>query len=179
MTEEQFREKLLSKIRSLKIAEQIVYPAATVANASMLERLFEKGIGGDGAKVGSYSTEPMYASKKQFRNTGAFKAQGKTGKKKEGRKSMYLAGGYKQLRQVQGYESSYVNLFYYGDLYGEMNKLTVEKDTVVVRLSREINKKKVDGLREKYGKETFQHTKKEKEQFAKDVSKMLANYFSN
>ena len=80
---------------------------------------------------------------------------------------------------MQGYESSYVNLFYYGDLYGEMNKLTVEKDTVVVRLSREINKKKVEGLREKYGKETFQHTKKEKEQFAKDVSKMLANYFSN
>lgn len=178
MNEDEFLNKIKQKIRSLDIAEQVIYPAAASINTEMRNRIISKGIGGDGAKIGSYDTSPIYASRKQFRNTGAFKPQGKTGKKKEDRKTMYLAGGYRQLRQIQGYQSGFVNLFYYGNLMGELAKLTVDKDTVMVKVSRQENIKKLQGLKERYGEETFQHTRKERKDFANIVRILLTEYFS-
>jgi len=99
------------------------------------------------------------------------------GKFKNGgeRKTMYLEQGYKQLRQVQGYESSFVNFHYYGDLFTNTQHLAVDGDSVVVRL-RPLNKKKVEGQEKRFGADTFKHTKQEKEQFIKDVKRNMANY---
>ncbi len=181
MTPEQFQAKIEAKFRSLNNAK-LVYAAATHALDSLRQRLYIKGISGGGAQTGKYSTEPFYASKKQFKKGGSFSARGKTGKgkKKNGqeRKTMYLPNGYKELRQIQGYESNFVNIQYTGDLFTDTSKLTIEKDSVTAKISRLLNQKKVKWLSDKYGKDTFKHTKKEREEFAINVQKELIKYLS-
>lgn len=193
-TPESFQQHLSEKLRSLKIAEEIVYPVATATMDKMRQRLFQTGTQGDGSKTGNYSTEPIYASKSQFKNTGGFRPQGKNAKKtangklkkgqknkKDGseRKTMYLPGGYKELRHVQGMETGFVNLQYSGDLFTDFTKLTIVKDSVVAKTSREINKKKIEGLTKKYGQSLFKHSNEEREFFNKEVQKRLVNYLNS
>lgn len=178
MTPEEFEAKLNARIKGLNTAKLIFAPATKIHN-DQLHRLFDKGVGGDNKDLGEYSSEPAYFSKKQFKKTGAFKAQGKrTDKAKQQgqtrrknqleagnsyqRTSMYLPYGYKQLRAIQGMETQFVNLTYSSDLRNDFaSKLTIQGDTVVVKLSRKINQNKVSWLSDKYGKETFKHTKEE------------------
>lgn len=184
VTPEEFNRRFQEKIRSLKTAE-IVYPVATKVHDDMTRRVFNDGKKGDGSKIGTYSTEPMYASKKAFKKQGAFKGQGKNSKKqsfknKKPRKSMYLQQGYKQLKQVQGYESGFVNLTYSADLRNDFaSKLAIEGESVVLRLSREINKKKSEGLTEKYGSTLLKHTKSERDFFEKEVTKKVIQQLSS
>jgi hypothetical protein len=193
LTPEQFDAKLKAKLKALNTAK-LIYPIATKIHNDQLHRLFDKGVGGDNKDLGEYSSTPAYFSKKQFKRTGAFKAQGKkterakqvsqtTRKKKlaEGnsyqRTSMFLPFGYKQLRAIQGMETSFVNLTYSSDLRNDFaSKLAIEGDTVVLKLSRGINKGKVAWLSDKYGTETFKHTKEEKEFFKTETTKALTKY---
>jgi hypothetical protein len=190
ITPEQFKKSIADKIRSLNIAKTIVFPVATIMLDSMRQRLFQEGISGDGSKTGSYSTTPIYASKSSFVG-GGFSPQGKNAKKtasgklskgsknkKDGaqRKSMYLADGYKQLRQVQGKETAFVNLQYSGLLFTDFSKLAVEKDTVVSKVGTRESSDKLKWLSDKYGKDTFKHTKQEREFFKKEISKQLIKY---
>lgn len=182
-TPEQFIEKMTAKIAALDSAK-LIYPAATEVHDMLVTRVFDEGKGGDNAQIGNYSTEPAYYTKKQFNGSG-FKPQGKTekgSKKKNGtdRMSMYLPGGYKELRQIQGYETAFVNLTYSAKLRKEFaTKLAIEGDSVVLRLRDKLNKDKVDGLTEKYGSETFKHTTEERKFFAKEVTAATIKYLSN
>lgn len=179
LTPEQYQKKIQDKLRSLKIAN-IILPAAQNVQTLYRERLYGNGVDGDNTKIGAYSTKEMYASKKVFKNKGGFRAQGKKSKKPfangNERKSMYLNQGYKQLRQVQGYESGYVNLHYSGDLFTDTSGLKIDGESVVVKVSRKINQQKISGLSDKYGKATFKHTKQERKIFAEDVTKRLKKY---
>lgn len=116
-------------------------------------RIHEEGRAADNSNIGTYSTKEMYASKSQFVGSGftplgkiktgkdvsagtattkvSFKnSKGKVKTKKVAikkdfteRKSMFLPGGYKQFRQVQGRPADKVNL----SLSGDMNtQLTVQ-----------------------------------------------------
>jgi len=182
-TPEQFEQHIDKKIRQLDVVKVVVFPVATATYDKFRQRLFGKGVNGNEQKTGRYSTKPMYASKSQFRNTGAFKPQGKTGKgkKKNGqpRKSMYLPMGYKQLRSTQGLETSFVDLQYTGDLFTDSSKLKVVKDTVVASVSRDINAKKIEGLTKRFGAATFKHTDAEREFFKTEAQKRLVKYFSS
>lgn len=193
LTPEQFQKKIAEKIRSLDVANKVVFPVATIMLDKMRLRLFQEGISGDGNKTGSYSTSPMYASKSVFVGSG-FSPQGKNAKKtasgklakvsenkKDGaqRKSMYLAGGYKELRQVQGKETAFVNLQYSGLLFTDFSKLAVVKDTVVSKVGTKESSDKLKWLSDKYGKDTFQHTKEEREFFKKEVQKNLIKYLNS
>lgn len=190
-TPAEFQKKINDKIRSLDIVNKVVFPVATQMSRLFTERVFDKGIGGDNSQIGIYSTKPLYASKKAFRNAGSFKGQGKNAvksengklakgskKKKDGslRKSMYLTGGYKELKSIQGLESSFVNLTYRGDLRRGL-KLATEKDIVILKVAG-LNEKKVDGLTDKYGADTFKHTKEEKEFFKKEIQRKLIEYLT-
>ena len=181
-TPEEFQQKILEKQRSLDIVKVVVFPVATATFDKYRQRLFGQGVKGDGTKTGRYSTKPMYASKSAFRNTGGFKPQGKVGKgkKKNGQpyKSMYLPQGYKQLRSVQGLETTFVDLQYTGDLFTDFSKLKIVNDSVVAGVSREINKKKISGLSKRFGNSLFKHTKDEREFFTKEAQKRLIAYFS-
>lgn len=190
LTPEEFEAKLNARIKSLNAAKLIFAPATKIHN-DMLHRLFDKGVGGDNKDLGEYSTTPAYFSKKQFKRGGAFKAQGKkTERAKQSsdtrrknkleagdsyqRTSMYLPYGYKQLRAIQGMETAFVNLTYSSDLRNDFaSKLTIQGDSVVVKLSRPINRGKVSWLSDKYGKETFMHTKEERTFLVEETTKAL------
>lgn len=182
MTPIELQRKIEAKIADLNVAKLIFEPASEV-HGMMIQRLFDEGEGAQG-KLGNYSTEPNYFTKSQFKKTGAFRGKGKTGetKKKNGEpyKSMYLEDGYKELREIQGYESGFVNLQYSKDLRNDFSTgLKIKGDTVVAVVKRGINDKKVGWLSEKYGDKTFKLTDSEKKFFAKEVGKALANYFNN
>lgn len=192
LTPEQFQKKIEDKIRSLNVADKIVFPVATAMLDKMRQRLFQQGISGDGNKTGNYSTTPMYASKSAFVG-GGFSPRGKNAKKtasgklakgsknkKDGavRKSMYLAGGYKELRQVQGKETAFVNLQYSGLLFTDFSKLVVEGDTVIAKVGTKESADKLSWLSDKYGKETFKHTKEEKAFFVKETQRKLIEYLN-
>lgn len=102
-------------------------------------------------------------------------------KKKDGtqRRSMYLAGGYKELRQVQGKETGFVNLQYSGLLFTDFTKLKIEKDSVVSKVRKKESSDKLKWLSDKYGKDTFQHTKEEREFFKKEIQKNIVKYLSS
>ena len=91
---------------------------------------------------------------------------------------MFLAGGYKQLRSIQGLETAFVDLQYTGDLFTDFSKLAIDGQTVVAKVSRDINKKKIRGLIKRFGASTFKHTKEEREFFANEAKKKLIIYLS-
>lgn len=203
-TPEEFEKKILEKQRSLDIVKVVVMPVATAVFDQYRQRLFGKGIKGDGTKTGNYSRKAIYASKDKFRNTGSFRPQGKkeyikgskqkttelydirTRKKKKvaitkpytQRETMYLPNGYKELRAIQGLEIQFVDLQYTGDLFTDFSKLKIVNDSVVAGVSREINKKKIKGLSKRFGNSLFKHTKEEREFFTKEAQKRLIAYFS-
>ena len=139
--------------------EQLVVIGAVAMQASMLKRIFERGQATSGAGIASkYSSNPTYYPKKAFKKTaGAFKPIGKNtliksttktkaantvskttitvSKKnvetKANRKTMYLAGGYKMLRQVQGLQVSFVDLHVSGSLMQSIKIVTVSKKTQI------------------------------------------------
>lgn len=173
---------MTAKIQQLKITD-LIYPIAAEMQDKIVTRVFDKGIDGNNSQIGKYSTDPNYFTKDKFHNTGVFKPQGKTGKgkKKNGgeRKSMYLIGGYKQLRQIQGDESGFVNLTYTAQLRKDFaTGLKIDGNTVVISLKQNINSQKVDWLTDKYGNETFKHTKEERKFFAEETQKALIKYFN-
>ena len=202
ITPEQFQKKIEAKIRSLDIAKTIVFPVATVMLDSMRQRLFQEGISGDGGKIGDYSRKAMYVGRDKFINAGGFRPQGKkeyikgtkqkkvevysisTRKKKKvavtkgntQRETMYLPNGYKELREIQGKETAFVNLQYSGLLFTDFSKLAVEKDTVVSKVGTKESSDKLIWLSDKYGKDTFKHTKEEREFFKKEVHKQFIKY---
>lgn len=179
MTQTQFEKKIKDKLASLKVAEFIL-PFAVTANTEMSERIFEDGKNASNAKIGNYSTEEMYASQNKFNNKGSFRPKGKSGKSKfkngNTHKSMFLKNGYRELRKLQGYQSSFVNLQYTGDLMTDFTKVKPVGEKVIVSVSRGINDKKIQGLEDRYGKNVFRHTKEEKKKFTDSVTKALIKY---
>jgi len=204
MTQQEFQKKLADKLSSLN-ANAILFEVVGIAHADMSDRLFDSGVMGNGSKIGRYSQKEAYYSRKQFKNTAAFKPVGKktylqgikqqkeevynvsTRKKTKvvvkkpfnQRETMYLPNGYKELRVLQGYESAFVNLTYSADLRRDFDThLTVDKDSVVVKLTRGINQLKAEGLTKKYGATLFRHTKQEVDFIKEEVTKQIKEKLS-
>jgi hypothetical protein len=110
MTTEEFRTKLteLSDIS----AQGIIVPAANGLLARVKNRIQLDGQNSNGSSIGAYSSKEGYYSKQQFDKKGSFKAIGKTGKKTKS--TMYIATGYKGLREIQGKPTGSVNETYTG-----------------------------------------------------------------
>lgn len=104
-------KELPSKVERLAI-ERIIVPAGNRMLASIINRNANEGKNTDGSKRTGYSTKPAYVGRNKFVVKSAFKPVGKTGKKT---KTMYVGGGYFQLRQIQGRRTDIKNYEYSGD----------------------------------------------------------------
>lgn len=98
-----------------------VVQAMTELEAEWKDRVFGRGEASDGGPIGEYSTKPAYYTRAAFIRTAAFKPKGKNGggstfANGAARKSMYLPGGYSELRSIQGRSTEVVNLKYGGSL---------------------------------------------------------------
>lgn len=162
--------------------ERLTVIGAVAMQASMLKRIFERGQATSGAGIASkYSSSPTYYPKKAFKKTaGAFKPIGKNtliksttktkaantvskttitvSKKnvenKANRKTMYLAGGYKMLRQVQGLQVNFVDLHVSGSLMQSIRIVTVNKK-VQIRIVGTDGVMKSENIEKLYDKDIF------------------------
>lgn len=136
--------------------ESIVVPRANFMVASILQRNTNEGRNTDGSTRSGYSTKPMYATQQQFVVKGAFKPQGKSGKtKKNGQsnKSMYLPGGYSQLREIQGRRTDIKNYEYFGNLVKSFNLQSLpQQKMVIIGFDSELEAKKRQALEKRDGK---------------------------
>lgn len=93
---------------------------------SIKTRVFEHGTTTDGQLMEAYSTKPASYLRSDFDNKSAFTA---------GRgKSMFLPQGYRQLRQIQGKQVSFINLDYTGKMKDAL-KTQTSGNTVKVLFS--------------------------------------------
>lgn len=116
----------------LKEGPKIVQLYAADYLAEAVNEIQTKGI--EGAK---YSTDPFYAGKSIYNNKSGFSPRGKEfkdqkkkdrGKKVDGsdRKTMYLPGGYEELRRLNGLQTAFVDLTFSGRM---LANLGVRKET--------------------------------------------------
>lgn len=195
MTILEYRNKLAELIAQSKekAIEEAVVPAANKLLATVKNRIQRQGKKTDGSAIGTYSTEPMYASRDQFDKKSAFKPIGKNEKKRKTtqvfdigtqkkrsvpitadfrqRKSMYLEQGYKQLRDIQGKPTDKINFTYSGDLMLAYQQQQKDK-SILQGLTSELEALKREGLEGRFGK-TLTPMKEEINEYQKDVAKSL------
>ena len=137
-------------------------PAVLEAEAGMKVDVFRDGRSVGGARIGSYSTKPMYAStnnprqpytKLRGRGQGK-KSNSRTFKNGKERQSRYFPTGYKGLRQFLGRETSFVNLKVTGSLERSITT-GVSQNTATIRFSNDEGTTIGRAHEDKYGKSIF------------------------
>lgn len=129
-------------------------------------RIFDQGLNTDKSSIGSgYSKTPSYYNESQFILKSAFNPGGKTSssstfKNGNQRKSMYLSGGYSELRIIQGRTNPTPNFKYSGDLELSFDVVKIGNEAFMGSTT-EIGAKKISGLEDKYG-DVFTLTEDEK-----------------
>lgn len=209
MTLEQYTSRVdeLVNLSSQRVIESVLYPAGNALLGAIKKRIQLDGKKTDGSQIGNYSTKPMYATVDQFDKTGPFNPRGKaeTGATKSGRdrittanvggkktairnvqgfnaeirQSMYLPQGYKQLRQIQGKPTGFVNLTYRTDLILDY-QANLDTNAVLLGFSKESESLKRKGLeegtkkRKGYGK-VFAPTAQEIKDYGDEVREEISS----
>lgn len=165
MTLKQWQKKLEDSVKNMKNFSEPLRLGAFDATAKMGERIFDEGKKESGAKIGSYSTKPIYISAAAVPKPKG-RPIGKTGKSKfesgakagQDHKSRYFNSGYKGYRDNVGRQTSFVDLSLTGELRLDFGngKITAEprKQSDLeyqIRLDKPINQDKREGADEKYG----------------------------
>lgn len=183
ITLEQYQDKLreLARQGSEKAIERVVVPAANELLANIKNRIIRDGQNSAGQKIGNYSTKPAYFEKEQFIQKGKFKGIGKTGQTKYAsgamHKSMYLPQGYKQLRDIQGRQTQFINEFYTGDTMLAYQMQPKDKE-VLLGLTTERAAKIRHGQEAKRGR-IFSATEEEIKEYNENVSKHSADLLTS
>lgn len=161
-------------------------------HAGIVQRVFGEGKNEKEAKIGSYSTKPTLAGATSFNTkSGANKIAGSKSKRaklkwvtvKSGGKNVSLfevPGGYKQIRQLDGRQTSFVDLTRSGELKNDFsNSLQRQSPFVwVTGVKKGINAKKVEGLTDKYG-DVFSPSLQDREKHKEKVSNLLEKIWEN
>lgn len=181
MTIKEFQIKLDKQAADLDNFAMPLQIAAFTTTAKMGERIFDDGKKSDESPIGGqYSTKPIYVNpntltvKKSIgtltgkSGSGTFKTGKKAGEK---HKTKYLAGGYEELRDKVGRQTSFVDLRFSGELRMDFGNdkqpaepRKADELEYQIRLDKDINQKKREGMEEKYGT-IFSVSDQEKEIF--------------
>jgi len=181
--------------------EQLTVIGAVAMQASMLKRIFERGQATSGAGIASkYSSSPTRYEKKDFKKSpSAFQPIGKktlidikttskgsknvlkaTVKVAKGApkpaatiKTMYLKGGYKMLRQVQGLQTNFVDLHVSGSLLTSI-KLYTERKKVQIRITSQNEVAKSENIEKLYKKDIFKPSAQDKQAAENAISDEIA-----
>ena len=181
--------------------ERLVVIGAVAMQASMLKRIFERGQATSGAGIASkYSSSPTRYEKKDFKKSpSAFQPIGKktltdikttskgsksvlkatikvakgTPKPAATLKTMYLAGGYKMLRQVQGLQVNFVDLHVSGSLMQSIRIVTVSKE-VQIRIVGTDGVMKSENTEKLYKKDIFKPSVQDKQAAENAISDEIA-----
>jgi hypothetical protein len=112
--------RLVTTLKSARARVETV--AVKRVEGEMKRRIFNDGRAADGSLIGAnYSSRPLYAGRDSFFRKSKFKPRGKnsrsaTFRNGRPRKTMYLAGGYEELRRMHGLQTGKVDLMFTGSL---------------------------------------------------------------
>lgn len=177
LTVEQFGKKLENWVQQLREDEEPMIIAVKDTVGKMAIRIFEKGLASDGSKIGNYdTTKEIWADDSQLARDGDHK-----GKHGADNKTTYFKN-YQELRKKQGRESGFVNLRLTNRLQSEVLNKPLNKGfngvgspgdpevvgelEMVVSVSSQ-SLKKIQGNEKRFGKNIFNLTKEEIENFDK------------
>ena len=191
MTIEEFQLKLKQALAEIQANDVPLRLASYGSVAQVAKRVFTDGGNSNGSQIGQYKSDGgIYINpKKAFGGSKLGTPRGKNGdtKFKNGRPhaTVYL-DSYKEYKSILGKPSggAYVNLELSGDLKSDFENGTVPTPQqkgpheYFVSLKRQVNKNKLSGLEQKYGK-IFALTNQEVEEFIKDIKFEFARIFGN
>jgi hypothetical protein len=142
--------KMFDKTADDITKKQVTLSLATVGLGLLLKRV-PQGISYEGRKFADYSTVPMYMSRKQ--GFGKLKGIGKTGKTTfrngEKHRSMYLPGGYAQLRRAMGRDAN-GRLIFSGKMLNNMTVATSGANASKIYFPSAEQRAKASGNQTKY-----------------------------
>lgn len=185
MTPQQQADRLNVYLANLNelIAES--FELATVnLETDIKRRVFTEHEDITGAKLGQYSTKPTLIGAKSFINKGGANSFFTAQKKKEpkgqwrtikGKHLFILEGGYKELRQVQGLQTSEVNLQYSGELLLSGINTNFGENVYQVKFVNQLSTDKGRGFEKKRGKKVFYASKEEKEKAVNFAGNRIIN----
>lgn len=187
MTPAEF-ETLISGLQGKVIAEfeRLVLPPLYDLLGKFKYRIFNRGLSADLEKIGNYSTEtPFFATQDSFVVKSAFKPKdrkravttGKNpGKKGSRRTSVDLADGYKELREMQGFQTATVDLSYSGSLSQNIQVFR-QKGRVGIQFLK-LEEAEIGAHQERhFGKVIFRLSEFELETFQSAVIQNIADFF--
>ena len=214
MTIKEFQVSLDNRVKNLKLFTDPLRIAAFTTTAKMGERIFDDGKDVDDLQISrpgysTYSTKPIYINPATLKNMNVPGNIGKPigkpiGKKKTGsrkntlqkvkgelfaveakRKTVYLDGGYKELRNKLGRRIDVIDLKLSGELRMDFAKsksapakpIKISETEYQIRLDKEINQKKREGAEDKYGT-IFSLTDSEKKLFFDTMQFEFSNRLS-
>ena len=139
MTTQQFIDQQRAFIEEMSKTGRVFGQAVATVHGEIGQRIFQDGKAVDGNKIGTYSTKPGY-----FKMPTQEKAK-------------FYDGGYKEFRQANDRESSFVNLVLTSTLQTDFNTGLKKVSPVKYqsRLKNVDNAKKVADLENKYNTEIF------------------------
>ena len=171
------RVSALAQAASKETTLAIRVPAANKMRATIINRIANEGRATDGSKIGAYSRKPGYYTQKQFVRRGAFQAVGKSGKATfaDGRphRSMYLQGGYGQLRDIQGRRTDVMNLQYSGDMLLDFQQQATDT-AILIGFTKKKESDKRKGNEQRAGKKIFQASQTELAAYHKECAQGYA-----
>lgn len=108
--------QFIDNLADLLVIKPVIFSDVIVPNGELMlsnvkHRIQKQGKNSADSNIGNYSTKPAYFGASAFVNAGAFQPRGKRAPAptKNMGKSMYLPHGYKEFRDIQGFETAYVN----------------------------------------------------------------------
>lgn len=162
-------EKLIRKYEQYKqdlpaiLEDQVLDETAAELERKVRKRIFTDGLDSDENLIGqNYSTKPTTVKKEVFIKPSAF----------NGKKTMKLQYGYKELRDIQGLKTDKVNLNYSGELKNKLRVARSQKSVVIGIVDRQ-NADKAEKLEKKYQSKIFAFSEKEIREHFKNVVRKL------
>lgn len=173
ITEYNNKLKQLIGEKSGQLALSIRIPAANRMLATIKNRIINEGKSSTGADIGQYSRKPAYFSRDKFVKKGAFKGQGKNGKRKNA-KTMYLPEGYYQFKGIQGRPNNIVNMSLSGSMMNDYQQ-QAKGTTIYQGFTNKKESDKRKGNEANFNKRIFPASQKEIADYNKEVATEYGN----
>jgi hypothetical protein len=168
-------ENLINRLKLLQLVvanpnaqKRISTAAAFTVLAQYKRRIFTDGLATDGSQIGQYSTKPFYQNPNKLTGVavGGVTPLGKNGldifKNGRKKKTRYLSTGYKELRDLTGRQSDFVDLNFSGSTEGSI-QVGESAGEVVIGFINEKSAEIMQGQEERFGKEIIAVSDEERE----------------
>lgn len=159
---------LQSALANPQIQKRVATAAAFASIGEYKRRIFVNGLASDLSQIGTYSEAPFYQNPNNLLgvSVSGVTPLGKNGldtfRSGRKKKTRYLEGGYKELRELTGRQSDFVDLNFSGSTQGAI-QVGEQGEEVVIGFVDEKSFLIMQGHEERYGKEIISFSQEERD----------------